>query len=444
MTTSSFSRRTALKAAAGVAGAAFLAACGNGSNSGGGGSGGSGGGTLNVWGGVPPENGPDELIAAFHEEHPDIKVIYTRYVNDDEGKLKLDTSLQGGVPIDVFYTYDTPTLTKRVDAGLTADLTDKITNDSDLAQFGPDESPATNVVFDGKVYSIPAQKSPTIVYVNDDMLSEAGITIPDDWDIDDYHEVARQLSKGDSVFGTYNTPPIPKYTLGPNFYYSPDGESSSFDNPIWREYLELALDMQADGSALPRRTIVAEQLETFVHGPLLTGRVAMLPGQLFVLRYVSDLTEFPHDFKIRAVPNPAPVKGEEAWNDGAIGDHISISTKSENQDAAWTFVKYCLLNGSPMIKGGRLPSLLDPSKQAQAVADLLGPDRETLYDVASFEKAIFGTPYKIPIDTITTAAVEVDTIYKKLHNEVLLGQLSVDDFVTQAAQQADDAIRAAG
>ncbi|WP_157524265.1 ABC transporter substrate-binding protein [Jiangella alkaliphila] len=194
VTTSSFSRRTALKAAAGVAGAAFLAACGNGSNSTGGGGGGSGGGTLNVWGGVPPETGPDDLIAAFHKEHPDIQVIYTRYVNDDEGKLKLDTSLQGGVPIDVFYTYDTPTLTKRVDAGLTADLTDKISNDSDLAQFGPDESPATNVVFGGKVHSIPAQKSPTIVYVNDSMLSEAGITIPDDWDINDYHEVARELS----------------------------------------------------------------------------------------------------------------------------------------------------------------------------------------------------------------------------------------------------------
>lgn len=441
MTTSSFSRRTALKAAGGVTGAAFLAACGNGSSSG---SGGTGKGALNVWGGVPPENGPDELVAAFHREHPDIKVTYTRYVNDDQGKLKLDTSLQGGVPVDVFYTYDTPTLTKRVAAGLTVDLTEKVSADSELAQFGPDKSPAANIVIGGKVYSIPAQKSPTIVYVNDSMLSEAGLTLPDDWDIDDYHELARKLGKGDSVFGTYNTPPIQRYTIGPNYYYSPDGKSSSFDNPIWREYFNLALEMQADGSALPQRTIMAEKLQTFVHGPLLTGRVAMLPAQLFVLRYVSDLAEFPHDFKIRAVPNPAPVKGKEFWNDGAIGDHLSISAKSENQEAAWMFVKYCMLNGNFMIKGGRLPSVLDASKRSQAIADLLGPDRDKLYDVASFEKAIFETPYKIPIDTITTAAVEVDTMYKRLHGEVLLGQRSVDDFVTQAAQQADKAIKAAG
>lgn len=233
------SRRTVLKASGAVAGAAFLAACGKG-NSG-------SGGVLNVWGGVPPESGPDDLIEAFQKEHPDIKVVYTRYFNDDQGKLKLDTSLQGGVPIDVFFT-----------------------------------------------------------------------------------------------------------------------------DPIWREYFDLALGMQTEGSSPPRKTIVSEKLQTFSHGPLLTGRVAMLPAQVFVLRYVSDLKEFPHDFKVRAFPNPVPVKGEEFW----------------------------MLNSTMMTKGGRLPSILDPAKQSQAVADLLGPDRDKLYDVASFEKAIFGTPYKFPIDTV--------------------------------------------
>ncbi|MEU8226210.1 ABC transporter substrate-binding protein [Kribbella sp. NPDC048915] len=440
MTTTSFSRRTALKMAAGATGAAFLAACGKSNGAGGGG----GGGVLNVWGGVPPESGPNDLIAAFQKEHPDIKVTYTRYVNDDQGKLKLDTSLQGGVPIDVFYTYDTPTLTKRVNAGLAVDLSEKVAGDSDLAKFAADKSPATNVAIGGKVYSVPAQTSPTVIFVNDSMLSAAGITIPDGWDVNEYHDVARRLSKAGKVFGSFKTPPIHRYTIGPNYFYSEDGKSSSFGQPIWRQYLELALAMQADGSALPQRTIKAEKLETFVHGPLLTGRVAMLPAQLFVLRYASDLKEFPHDFKIRAVPNPVPVKGKEAWNDGAIGDHISISAKSENQEAAWTFVKYCMMNGNYMIKGGRLPSLLDPAKQSQAVADLLGPDRDKLYDVASFEKALFQSAPKIPIDTVTTGAVEIDTMYTKLHDEVLLGQRSVDDFVTQATREADKAIKAAG
>lgn len=428
------SRRTVLKATAGIAGASLLAACGKGN---------AGSGVLNVWGGVPPESGPDDLIAAFAKEHPDIKVTYTRYLNDDQGKLKLDTSLQGGVPIDVFFTYDTPTLGKRVEAGLTVDLTDRVKGDTALAQFGPDAPEVANIVFGGKVHSVPAQKAPSIVLVNDAMLSAAGVTIPDGWNVDDFRETARRLTKTGTVFGSFSAPPIQRYTLGPDYYYSADGTSSSFGDPIWREYFDLALGMQAEGSALPRKTIVSEKLQTFSHGPLLTGRVAMLPAQVFVLRYVSDLKEFPHDFKVRAFPNPSPVEGQDFWNDGAIGDHISISSKSEQQDAAWTFVKFWMLNSKIMIKGGRLPSILDPADQSQAVADLLGPDRDTLYDVASFEKTIFGTPYRYPIDTVTTAVAEVDAIYKKLYDEVMLGQLTVDEFVAQATQQADDAIKAA-
>jgi multiple sugar transport system substrate-binding protein len=170
----------------------------------------------------------------------------------------------------------------------------------------------------------------------------------------------------------------------------------------------------------------------------------MLLAQVFALRYIKDLKEFPHDFKVRALPNPVPVKGKEFWNDGAIGDHISISAKSKQQDAAWTFLRFWMLNSELLIKGGRLPSILDPAKQSAAVADLLGPDRDKLYDVASFEKAFFGTPYKFPIDTITTASAEVDTIYKKLHEQVMLGHLTIDEFLAQSTRQADDAIKAAG
>ncbi|MGN9787778.1 ABC transporter substrate-binding protein [Nonomuraea sp. ZG12] len=434
-----FSRRTALKAAAGAAGIAVLAACGKD-----GGSTSATGVTLSVWGGVPPESGPNAMIEAFQKQHPDIKVTYTRYVNDEQGKLKLDTSLQGGVPIDVFFSYDNPTLGKRVQAGLTVDLTDRVKKDSGLAQFGPDASPAANLVYDGKIYSVPAQKAPSLIFANDKMLSEAGVTIPDGWDIDEYREVAKKLSKADTVFGTFSTPPIHRYTLGPDYYYSEDGKSSSFGDPVWRRYFELALAMQAEGSALPRRTIISEKLQTFSHGPLLTGRVAMLPSQVFALRYISDLKEFPHDFKVRALPNPAPVKGQEFWNDGPIGDHISISAKSKQQDAAWSFVQFWMLNSNLMTRGGRLPSILDPSKRSQAIADLLGPERDKLYDVASFEKVLFGTEYKYPIDTITTASNQVDTIYKKLYDQVLLGQITVDQMVAQATKEADAAIKAAG
>ena len=69
--------------------------------------------TLQVWSGLPPENGPQSLIDRFQEAHPDIPVRYTRYVNDDRGNLKVNTALQGGVDIDVFFTFGIANLAMR-------------------------------------------------------------------------------------------------------------------------------------------------------------------------------------------------------------------------------------------------------------------------------------------------------------------------------------------
>src|SRR5690625_6835224 len=74
--------------------------------------------TLNVWGGVPAESGPADLIAAFEEAHPEYTVNYTRFINDDRGNLKLDTALQGGVDIDVYITYPMESLALRSGSGM--------------------------------------------------------------------------------------------------------------------------------------------------------------------------------------------------------------------------------------------------------------------------------------------------------------------------------------
>ncbi|MFP4442689.1 MAG: carbohydrate ABC transporter substrate-binding protein, partial [Spirochaetia bacterium] len=55
---------------------------------------------LVVWGGVPGENGPDEAAAKYNAINENVKVKYVRYVNDDQGNVKLDTALVAGEKID--------------------------------------------------------------------------------------------------------------------------------------------------------------------------------------------------------------------------------------------------------------------------------------------------------------------------------------------------------
>src|SRR5690606_8137212 len=77
---------------------------------------------LTMWGGVPPESGPQAVVDAWNAENENIQVEYIRFVNDDDGNLKLDTALMTGQNVDLYVGYDLTRLKKRVDAGVAVDL----------------------------------------------------------------------------------------------------------------------------------------------------------------------------------------------------------------------------------------------------------------------------------------------------------------------------------
>lgn len=432
--------RRAFLGAVGAAGAAAgLAGC---NLVPGGGGGGGGSKTLNVWGGVPGEKGPEALCEAFMEANPDVTVKYTRYPNDDAGNVKLDSSLAGGVPIDVFISYAPAKLFQRASNGLALDLTDRIENDPDLKQFGPSAEQPANYFSDGKAYSVPAQKSPTIVVLNQTMLDEAGIELGDSWTFEEYHEITEKLTR-DKVFGTFLPPSKSPIVLGPDKHYADGGKRSSFDNPIWAEDLRNRLELQKAKQCMDQKSILAEKLETFAHTPFLTSRAAMHVSQIFILRYISDTKEYPHDFVTRAMPHPTIEPGGDDWGVGAIGDNICIGHKATDPDLAWEFVKFWMMNGHFNVPGGRLPSVVGNSDPAEMIANLLGPERDTLFDVPSFENALFGKEVKIPVDTIFTAATQIDELYEKRTQEVMLGDRTVESWVKTMTKEADAAIAAA-
>lgn len=436
----------------GVAAAATLAtttgcnlAAGGNSGGGGGGGGTDGGSTsLHVWGGVPGESGPDALVAAFMDEHPEITVNYTRYVNDTDGNVKLDTSLAGGAGIDVFFSYTPARLYQRVDAGVAIDLTEKIAAESDLAQFAADAEPMGNYVRDGKVYCLPAALAPVHVYINKSMMESAGITLGSSWSVDEFVEVARKLTT-DDVFGTLHYPPQARVALGADYRYTDNGTRSNFADPWFSTELELATRLQEEGVAMDHETIIAEQLQTFAQNPFISGRVAMLIASGQIIRSITDTNEYPHDFQTYCMPVPTPEGVTEPVNNGQIGDMISINPDSQVQDEAWEFTKFWVRNaGRFMAPGGRLPSLAGDVPEEEILAGLLGEDAETLFDVDSWQSMLFSPDLTFPVDTIFTAGPEIDTIYTQLTDEYLLGDRTLDSWVSEAVEQSDAAIANAG
>lgn len=432
-------RRTLLAGAVAAAGTASLTGCnlakgGNASKAG-------GGVTLNIWGGVPNETGPDELCQAFMDEHPDITVTYTRYVNDDEGNIKLDSSLTGGTPIDLYFSYSPQRLFQRAAAGVAVELTEKIAAEDDFAQFTVDAEPLGNFANNGKQYAIPASRAPQYVYINKTMLDDAGIKLRADWTVDEFVEVARELTRP-KVFGTLTAPLIARPSIGPDYLYADGGERSNLDDPRFAEEIGLALSLQKEKIAMDRETIIAEQLQTFSQNPFIAGRIAMLIQSGHITRSIKDTDEYPHDFPTACMPIPSPHANQKGWNTGQIGDLISINPKSQHQDEAWEFAKFWIRNaGTYMVKGGRLPSLQGDADEDQILTDMLGD--EELFDMDSWRSAVFDPKEKLPVDTIFTAGTEIDTLKEKLTDQVLLGDITVDKWVKSARRQSDAAIEKA-
>ena len=136
--------------------------------------------TLQVWGGVPPESGPQSVVDHFLEKHPDRKVTYTRFVNDDRGNLKVNTALQGGVDIDVFFTYDPSNLAMRSFSGMAADLGDLVRSTPELTPFLDTEVP--KALIDGEtITALATTKEPNFLLLNETLREEAGMDLPTSW-----------------------------------------------------------------------------------------------------------------------------------------------------------------------------------------------------------------------------------------------------------------------
>lgn len=401
----------------------------------------NGGVALEVWGGVPEENGPADLISAFEEAHPDISVNYTRYVNDDTGNTQLDTALQGGTPIDVYFTYAIPRMAQRIKAGVAEDLTPYLQNDATLNQWAAE----TKGIFTSqdKYFSLPTTRETAFLFVNQRLMDEAGIEVATDWTVEDFRTVSEQLSL-DGSYGTYAPPDIARMILGPNYWYKEDGSESNFDHPAFRKYLELHRGMIEAGSAFPWSDVLAQNLRAYPQNVFLTEQVASWSAAAWALRYVRDKEDFPHDWVTTFLPVPRPVDQADWYNPGGINNWILMHPKAQNKDAAWTFIQYWMTDGAQyMLKGGKVPAVPGTIEIDAIVEGILGPDADQLFDVDAFRVIISDSQTAFPTDTITIASAEIQQIYQQETDRFLIDEIDLDEWVTTVKEQADGAIQAA-
>lgn len=402
--------------------------------------------TLKFWGGVPAEYGPQEVVDNFNKEFKDkgIQVEYTRFVNDQQGNLKLDTALLAGSDIDLYMTYTMDILKKRASGKMALDLTSFLSADKiDMVKnYG---NTVKNNYVDGKPYAMPEQQANTGILINKDMFDAAGIAVPTSWTYDEFREIAKKLTKGEGqnkVYGMFfNTVQLPLYgadfsktSLGGDPFYKADKKESNFDNIAFEKNLQLTADMMnVDKTAVSHIDTTTQKLT--IEGLFLSGKAAMSIG-VWSMRSIKDLAKYPHTFKTAFVPYPVMDKASAKYTVGGLGDFLSINPKSKYTKETWEFIKWYTNKGSlPMAKYGRIPA--GNSVDRAAVLKAATDGAEKIIDVDSFNTIMIKQYDNYAVPSITDKLAEVTKIANEECEAIYNKQKTAKQAMESAKKRSD-------
>ena len=392
--------------------------------------------TVKVWGGVPPEYGPQAAVEAFNAEFRDrgIQAEYNRFVNDTNGNLQLETNLLSGDSVDVYINYGLAALTKRAESNMALDQGPLISRDNfDIAGFGQENLDQWYI--GGKLYGFPTTNNGAAycTMINKDMFDAAGIPIPTKWTYSEFREIARRLTRGEGankIYGAFfntgqfiDAPLFHSLSLGPDWQYGPNNRSSQYNQPAVKEAIQFATNvMNVDGSAPTHADTVTQRLTQ--EGMFLSGRTAMTFGA-WIVRNIKDTVNFPHDFVTAFAPYPVSDSHPAIANAGNVGDVLAINPKSGNIDACWEYVKWYSTKGVVhMASGGRIGLYRGLDDKAMTDAFLAGG--ETLLDPASTQFAYIAPRPNVLYPKITFRAPELTVIWNETLEAIYNGRMSVD------------------
>lgn len=169
---------------------------------------GSGGGnaskvnlTWSVWGNPGELTRFYQFTSDFNTHHPNISAQLAP-IPTTNYEAKILTDLNGGVAPDIFYIMDDGTVTKLAQTGEIAELTSFF--NGSLSQASPNDYYSGlwggAKTSDGKIYAIPPDCNPLVLWYNKTVLQEAGVTeMPADlytqgkWTRDIFTSMLRQV-----------------------------------------------------------------------------------------------------------------------------------------------------------------------------------------------------------------------------------------------------------
>ncbi|TDC36100.1 extracellular solute-binding protein [Micromonospora sp. 15K316] len=325
--------------AAALAGVLALAAGGCGGVGGGDDAGGTAtSGTLSTMGFGLSDEIATSRVDAFKRDHPDVDLKITEGAFDEQQFL---SAVASGNPPDLVYM-DRKLIGTYATRGSIQPLTDCLDEQGiDMGQYR--QAARDQVTLDGTVYGIPEFSQVRVLYLNEGLLKQAGMTA-DEVNLADWSGLPRLNAKLAKVPGGKLTrigidPKIPEFlpmwakANGADLI-SPDGRTAKLDDPKVVEALSTGLKLIQDQGGFGRFKSFRDTFDFFgAQNPLTKNQIVAWPMEEWFLNQAaknSPKAELAVKPFVDRQGKPLTMSSGQAW---------VITKGAKNPDAACAFVK---------------------------------------------------------------------------------------------------------
>ena len=337
-----------------------------------------------------------QVVDGFNQANPDIQVTLNLVPEYD---TRLQTSIAGGSPPDVFYV-DSFRLHDLVQAGALSPIGNQLTDPDDFY-----ESLRAAFTVDGTFYCPPKDFSTLALEYNTDLFDAAGVAYPtNDWTWDDLRAAAEQLTNADT--GVYGLVLPPDSARAIAFIYQAGGSVVS-----------------EDGTQMTINSPEALEAMNFYIGLVQDGRAAMTIEGNWIVPFLAD--QFP-DVNYGVVELPAGPAGEATM---AFTVCYAVPAAGQNQAAAIRVVDY--LTGPEGMKAWTDLGLAMPTRASLR--------EDWLAQFAALEPFLNGADYAHPWQFQAGFQDVLDTINSDLQG-AFTGGATAEDILANAESVGNEVL----
>ncbi len=389
----------------------------------------------------------DEIMAmaqSYSQVKPNVtvEVEFMGDENSAEYLEKLDIMTMGGEEMDIVMQPSFATHSARAASGSLLPLDNYMQAEGIV--MGDEYVIDTPV--EGSYYAFPADLKSWYVLLNKDDLDAAGLEVPGfDWTWEDYKEYAMKLTWGEGAethYGSFMQATNDRYCYLPMWVekqddpFFKDENTFNFDDPIFKDFLELRYDMENISKCQTPYSDV-KSLSMNYRDQFFNGNVSMLAIGSYTLPDISNQDKYPHSFVTTFAPIPK-------WNEDTEGGstitechYYGISKNSAHPQEAYEFLRWLTTDGYEY-KPSSICAMVGVNRYESFVSDL-SEEAKAYYDLEALDRLYNGGQWKDNFYTImTTYRASLESMVKEESEKYLLGQQSIEDTISNYQTRAEE------